>query len=172
MTKQRYNFSVTQPPQFEFRQVPLIPGTDVMKGSVFQDFNSLAGILKNLQPTRVKDDDYENIEEFVEAPDYRNPLQKALDFYKESPQARLGIGALLGGPVGALASLFAPKIFDTVSEGIGNIFGPRVDMGKVTEGIQSNVDDDSQEGGYGGTGGEGPSGSMAVGSSGMLGGGV
>ena len=104
-------FSVTKPPQFEFRQVPLIPGTDVMRGSVFQDFNSLAGILKNLQPTRVKDDDYENIEEFVEAPDYRNPLQKALDFYKESPQARLGIGALLGGPVGALASLFAPKIF-------------------------------------------------------------
>ena len=45
-------------------------------------------------------------------------------------------------------------------------------MGKVMEGIQSNIDDDSQEGGYGGTGGEGPSGSMAVGSSGMLGGGV
>ena len=37
-------------------------------------------------------------------------------------------------------------MLDTVSEGIGNIFGPRVDMGKVTEGIQSAQDDDSQEG--------------------------
>ena len=146
MAKQRYNFSVTKPPQFEFRQVPLIPGTDVMQGSVFQDFGSLGGILKNLQPTRVEDDDYENIEEFVEAPDYRNPFQKALDFYKESPQARLGIGALLGGPVGALASLFAPRVLDTVSEGVGNIFGPRVDMDKVQQGIDSAQDDDSQEG--------------------------
>ena len=146
MAKQRYNFSVTKPPQFEFRQVPLIPGTDVMQGSVFQDFGSLGGILKNLQPTRVEDDDYENIEEFVEAPDYRNPFKKALDFYKESPQARLGIGALLGGPVGALASLFAPRVFDTVSEGVGNIFGPRVDMDKVQQGIDSAQDDDSQEG--------------------------
>ena len=110
------------------------------------NLNDFVGILQNAQPTKVKDDDYENIEEFVEAPDYRNPFQKALDFYRETPQARLGIGALLGGPVGALASFFAPKVFDSVSEGIGNIFGPRVDMNKVTEGIKSNVDDDSQEG--------------------------
>ena len=58
------------------------------------NLNDFVGILQNVQPTRVEDDDYENIEEFVEAPDYRNPLQKALDFYRETPQARLGIGAL------------------------------------------------------------------------------
>ena len=112
------------------------------------NLNDYVGILQNLrtQPTVVEDDDYENIEEFVEEPDYRNIFQKGMDFYRDSPSTRLGIGALLGGPVGALTSFFAPKIFDSVSEGIGNIFGPRVDMNKVTEGIQSNIDDDSQEG--------------------------
>ena len=112
------------------------------------NLNDYVGILQNLptQPTVVEDDDYENIEEFVEEPDYRNIFQKGMDFYRDSPGTRLGIGALLGGPVGALTSFFAPQVFDSVSEGIGNIFGPRVDMNKVTEGIQSNVDDDSQEG--------------------------
>ena len=112
------------------------------------NLNDYVGILQNLpiQPTVVEDDDYENIEKFVEEPDYRNIFQKGMDFYRDSPSTRIGIGALLGGPVGALTSFFAPKIFDSVSEGIGNIFGPRVDMNKVTEGIQSNVDDDSQEG--------------------------
>ena len=112
------------------------------------NLNDYVGILQNLpiQPTVVEDDDYENIEKFVEEPDYRNIFQKGMDFYRDSPSTRIGIGALLGGPFGALTSFFAPKIFDSVSEGIGNIFGPRVDMNKVTEGIQSNVDDDSQEG--------------------------
>ena len=104
------------------------------------------GILKNLQPTRVADDDYENINEFVPTVDNRSPFQKALDLYQESPGARLGLGALLGGPMGALASFFGPQIFRGASEGIGNIIGPKVDMSKVTEGIKSNVDDDSQEG--------------------------
>jgi|TARA_R100000455_G_C6202606_1_gene72819 hypothetical protein len=93
-----------------------------------------------------EDDDYENIQRFVEAPDYRNIFQKGLDFYRESPQTRLGIGALLGGLPGAVASFFAPKVFDTVSEGIGSIFGPRVDMSAVQRGIESARDDDSQEG--------------------------
>ena len=31
-------FSITQEPQFDFRGTPMIPGTDVMQGSVFQDF--------------------------------------------------------------------------------------------------------------------------------------
>ena len=105
------------------------------------NLNDFVGILQNVQPTRVEDDDYENIEEFVEAPDYRNPLQKALDFYRETPQAGLRIGALLGGPVGALASFFAPKVFDSVSEGIGNIFGNRMDMDAFNKGMQSAMDD-------------------------------
>ena len=138
-------YSVTQKPQFEMKPEVNVPGNIDMAGSVFANYPYLnlntQGILR-----LVEDDDYENIEKFVEAPDYRNPLQKALDFYRETPQARLGIGALLGGPVGALASFFAPKVFDSVSEGIGNIFGPRVDMTKVQQGIDSARDDDSQEG--------------------------
>ena len=31
-------FSITQEPQFDFRGTPMIPGTDVMQGSVFEDF--------------------------------------------------------------------------------------------------------------------------------------
>ena len=104
------------------------------------------GILKNLQPTRVADDDYENINEFVPTIDNRSPFQKALDLYQESPGARLGLGALLGGPVGALASFFGPQIFRGASEGIGNIFSPKVDMAAVQRGIESAQDDDSQEG--------------------------
>ena len=136
---QRYGFDVDA---FSYFDMPMnrssvVPGLNV---------NDLVGILQNVQPTRVEDDDYENIEEFVEAPDYRNPFQKAFDFYRDSPGTRLGIGALLGGGVGALTSFFAPKIFDSVSEGIGNIFGPRVDMAAVQRGIESAQDDDSQEG--------------------------
>jgi hypothetical protein len=110
------------------------------------NLNDYVGILQNLQPTRVEDDDYENIDKFIEEPDYRNIFQKGMNFYRESPGTRLGLGALLGGPMGALTSFFGPKIFDGISDGIGNIFGPRVDMSKVQQGIQSAQDDDSQEG--------------------------
>ena len=111
------------------------------------NLNDYVGILQNLpiQPTVVEDDDYENIEKFVEEPDLKY-ISKRYGFLQRQSWYKISIGALLGGPVGALTSFFAPKIFDSVSEGIGNIFGPRVDMNKVTEGIQSNVDDDSQEG--------------------------
>lgn len=141
-------FSVTQPSQFTFKPTPIVPGNIDMAGSVFKNYPYLdtKGILQNLQPTRVEDDDYENIDKFLEEPDYRNIFHRGMDFYRESPGTRLGIGALLGGPVGALASFFAPKVFDSVSEGIGNIFGPRVDMAKVQQGIESARDDDSQEG--------------------------
>ena len=145
LNKQR--FSITQEPQFDFRGTPMIPGTDVMQNSVMENFPiDYVGILENLQPTKVEDDDYESIDKFLEEPDYRNIFQKGMDVYRESPGARLGIGALLGGPIGALASFFGPKIFDGISDGIGNIFGPRVDMSKVQQGIQSAQDDDSQEG--------------------------
>mgnify|MGYP003118954907 CR=1 FL=1 len=110
------------------------------------NLNDYVGILKNLQPTKVADDDYENIEEFVQTIDNRNPFQKALDFYQKSPGTRLGLGALLGGPMGALASFFGPQIFRGASEGIGNIFGPRVDMAAVQRGIQAAEDDDSRGG--------------------------
>lgn len=145
----RQKFSITQPPMFETMPQINVPGNIEMANSVFANYPYLdpntRGILQLIDYN--DEDDYENVKPFVEAPDYRNIFQKGMDFYRESPGARLGIGALLGGgPLGALVSLFAPKILDSVSDGIGSIFGPRVDMNKVTEGIQSNVDDDSQEG--------------------------
>ena len=107
------------------------------------NLNDYVGILQNFrtQPTVVEDDDYENIEEFVEEPDYRNIFQKGMDFYRDSPGTRIGIGALLGGPVGALTSFFAPQVFDSVSEGIGSLFGNRMDMKAFNEGMQSAMDD-------------------------------
>tara|TARA_Y100001937_G_scaffold122709_1_gene184334 strand:- start:424 stop:915 length:492 start_codon:yes stop_codon:yes gene_type:complete len=133
-------FSVTQPPQFQMRPEINVPGNIDMAGSVFANYPYLDPNTKGILQL-VEDNDYENIERFVEAPDYRNPFQKALDFYRDSPGTRLGIGALLGGPVGALTSLFAPKIFDSVSDGIGSIFGNRMDMDAFNKGMKSAMDD-------------------------------
>ena len=87
-------FSVTQPPQFEMRPEVIVPGNIDMAGSVFANYPYLDPNTKGILQL-VEDDDYENIERFVEEPDYRNPFQKALDFYRETPEARIGIGALL-----------------------------------------------------------------------------
>jgi hypothetical protein len=145
---QDFSFSVTQPSIFQTRPEVNVPGNIDMASSVFANYPYLdantQGILQLIDYS--DDDDYENIKQFVEEPDYRNIFQKGMDFYRESPQARIGIGALLGGVPGAIASFFAPRVLDTVSEGIGNIFGPRVDMAAVQQGIDSAQDDDSQEG--------------------------
>ena len=53
----------------------------------------------------------------------QNVFQKSLNFFQNNPAARLGLGAILGGPVGALAGFFANKIGDGVSNFI-NKFKP------------------------------------------------
>ena len=40
----------------------------------------------------------------------QNIFQRGLDFLRDTPSARVGLGALIGGPVGALAGFFANKI--------------------------------------------------------------
>ena len=40
----------------------------------------------------------------------KNIFQKGLGFLDENPAARVGLGALLGGPIGALFGLFSPGI--------------------------------------------------------------
>jgi hypothetical protein len=40
----------------------------------------------------------------------QNIFQKGLNFLRETPSARVGLGAILGGPAGALAGFFANKI--------------------------------------------------------------
>ena len=149
---QDFSFSVTLTIQYSRQGLKLmLPGNiDMANDSVFANYPyvdaNTQGILQLIDYS--DDDDYENIKQFVEEPDYRNIFQKGMDFSdRDSPLKQgMGIGALLGGVPGAIASFFAPRVLDTVSEGTGNIFGPRVDMGKVTEGMQSAQDDDSQEG--------------------------
>ena len=80
-------FSVTQPPEFELRQVPMIPGTNVMSGSVINEqikdiINQQSGINKVLSPQQqlqlyldqegggVETDVFKN----------RNVFQKSFDF--------------------------------------------------------------------------------------------
>jgi|TARA_E500000178_G_C16632613_1_gene578358 hypothetical protein len=120
-------FSVTQPPEFELRQVPMIPGTNVMSGSVINEqikdiINQQSGINKVLSPQQqlqlyldqegggVETDVFKN----------RNVFQKSFDFLKENPAARLGLGALIGGPIGALTGLFANKIGGGILDAITN----------------------------------------------------
>ena len=40
----------------------------------------------------------------------QNIFQRGLDFLRDTPSARVGLGAILGGPVGALTGFFANKI--------------------------------------------------------------
>ena len=40
----------------------------------------------------------------------QNIFQRSLGFLEENPAARVGLGALLGGPIGALFGLFSPGI--------------------------------------------------------------
>ena len=40
----------------------------------------------------------------------QNIFQKGLDFLRDTPSARVGLGAILGGPAGALAGFFANRI--------------------------------------------------------------
>ena len=45
----------------------------------------------------------------------QNIFQRSLGFLEENPAASVGLGALLGGPVGALFGLFSPKIREGVT---------------------------------------------------------
>ena len=130
MQRGSLQFSVTQPDlieQFGLRPQPMIPGTDVMSGSVINEqikdiINQQSGINKALSPQQqlqlYLDQEGGGIETDVFK--NRNVFQKGFDFLKENPAARLGLGALIGGPIGAITGLFANKIGGGILDAINN----------------------------------------------------
>ena len=126
-------FSVTGEPQFTERRVPMVPGMDVMEGSVFKDFfdqypdPKFTGINQVLTPQEQLqlflnqeggDVDIEDVNKF--AP--QGIFSKALDF-AQRPDIRAGLGFLFGGLPGGLLSYFAPKIGDGITS-LANRFRP------------------------------------------------
>ena len=130
MQRGSLQFSVTQPDfieRFGLRPQPMIPGTDVMSGSVNNEqikdiINQQSGINKALSPQQqlqlYLDQEGGGIETDVFK--NRNVFQKGFDFLKENPAARLGLGALIGGPIGAITGFFANKIGGGILDAITN----------------------------------------------------
>ena len=130
MQRDSLQFSVTQPDfieRFGLRPQPMIPGTDVMSGSVINEqikdiINQQSGINKALSPQQqlqlYLDQEGGGIETDVFK--NRNVFQKGFDFLKENPAARLGRGALIGGPIGAITGFFANKIGGGILDAITN----------------------------------------------------
>lgn len=124
-------FSVTRPPQFEFKPEPIIPGTaltdSVMKDVVdtpIKEFGDIRagfprqGIFENININPELTEE-ELIQKFLQTEGgdietdpfvQQNIFQKGLNFLRETPSARVGLGAILGGPAGALAGFFANRI--------------------------------------------------------------
>ena len=130
MQRGSLQFSVTQPDfieRFGLRPQPMIPGTDVMSGSVINEqikniIDQASGINKALSPQQqlqlYLDQEGGGIETDVFK--NRNVFQKGFDFLKENPAARLGLGALIGGPIGAITGFFANKIGGGILDAITN----------------------------------------------------
>ena len=130
MQRGSLQFSVTQPDfieRFGLRPQPMIPGTDGMSGSVSNEqiknlIDQAAGINKALSPQQqlqlYLDQEGGGIETDVFK--NRNVFQKGFDFLKENPAARLGLGALIGGPIGAITGFFANKIGGGILDAITN----------------------------------------------------
>ena len=124
-------FSVTRPSQFDFKPEPIIPGTaltdSVMKDVVdtpTREFGDIRagfprqGIFENININPELTEE-ELIQKFLQTEGgdietdpfvQQNIFQKGLNFLRETPSARVGLGAILGGPAGALAGFFANRI--------------------------------------------------------------
>ena len=84
------------------------------------NLNDLTGVLQNV-PINVNPQltEAELLQRFLETEGgdvetdpfvQQNIFQKGLNFLRDNPSARVGLGAILGGPVGALAGFFANRI--------------------------------------------------------------
>ena len=115
-------FSITAEPQFDLRQTPMIPGTDVMQGSVFQNYpdNSQQGIasLYNFEPGMTYGgadtfDTYQGEEEKGLGELLKNLSGGAVNFGKNlagrsiASQALGGAGGMIFGIPGAIAGSIA-----------------------------------------------------------------
>jgi len=126
-------FSITQEPQFNLRGTPTIPGTDVMQGSVFQDFFN-QNYLNNPQEGGINQLILNNIAQLSDAnqgftdtsdvPQEQNIFQKGFDYMRgdRGGIARGILGLLTGGPIGALIGYNSPNIMSGVSDGISGLF--------------------------------------------------
>ena len=126
-------FSITQEPQFDFRGTPMIPGTDVMQGSVFEDFFN-QNYLNNPQEGGINQLILNNIAQLSDAnqgftdtsdvPQEQNLFQKGYDYLTgdRGGIARGILGLLTGGPIGALIGYNSPNIMSGVSDGISGLF--------------------------------------------------
>ena len=121
-------FSITQEPQFDFRQTPIIPGTDVMQDSVMENFPidpSKTGIeqliLNNIAQLSDANEGYINTSD---VPQEQNLFQKGYDYLSgdRGGIARGILGLLTGGPIGALIGYNSPNIMSGVSDGISGLF--------------------------------------------------
>ena len=121
-------FSITQEPQFDFRQTPMIPGTDVMQGSVMENFpidSSKTGIeqliLNNIAQLS---DANQGFTDTSDVPQEQNIFQKGFDYMRgdRGGIARGILGLLTGGPIGALIGYNSPNIMSGVSDGISGLF--------------------------------------------------
>ena len=126
-------FSITQEPQFDFRGTPMIPGTDVMQGSVFEDFfnqnyfnNPQEGGINQLILNNIAQlsDANQGFTDTSDVPQEQNLFQKGYDYLTgdRGGIARGILGLLTGGPIGALIGYNSPSIISGVSDGISGLF--------------------------------------------------
>ena len=94
------------------------------------NLNDLTGILQNV-PINVNPQltEAELLQRFLETEGgdvekdpfvQQNIFQRGFNFLQENPAARVGLGAILGGPVGAIAGFFANKIGGGIMDAINN----------------------------------------------------
>lgn len=142
-------FSLTQEPQFTERQVPMVPGTDVMQGSVFADYfnqpylNVTGGInTQNLVPFPFN---YESgmIAETTSDDDDETTIFDQVRNYFTDPSKNTQRGllslAMTGNPILAALSFFAPRIAET-GGGIMDTIKDKIDQSKGRFDIEQTSD--------------------------------
>mgnify|MGYP007073187638 CR=1 FL=1 len=136
-------FSLTQEPQFTERQVPMVPGTDVMQGSVIPNTPIVPGGIntQNLVPFPFN---YESgmIAETTDDNDETTIFDQVRNYFtdpsKNTQRGLLSL-ALTGNPVLAALGFFAPRIaetgggiMDTIKDKINQSKG-RVDIDQTSD---------------------------------------
>ena len=105
------------------------------------NLNDLTGVLQNV-PINVNPQltEAELLQRFLETEGgdvetdpfvQQNIFQRGFNFLRDNPSARVGLGAILGGPVGALAGFFANRIGGGIMDAINNFRnrGKNVEIG-------------------------------------------
>ena len=105
------------------------------------NLNDLTGVLQNV-PINVNPQltEAELLQRFLETEGgdvetdpfvQQNIFQRGFNFLRDTPSARVGLGAILGGPVGALAGFFANRIGGGIMDAINNFRnrGKNVEIG-------------------------------------------